>query len=143
MNTTPTDEAVLKQDVLGRVKTPKARREQLLDEFERSGLPGLKFAEAQPGRWLKWSPLYRRRGKVCLNRLNGLIARSAMPMPESMMPTPSCFGERHRDGILLVRRSGPEATPVPTANPLYSALSNYGLSGTWAGAYPYRAGCFK
>ena len=45
MNTTPTDEVVLKQDVLGRVKTPKARREQLLDEFERSGLPGLKFAE--------------------------------------------------------------------------------------------------
>ena len=45
MNTTPTDEVVLKQDVLGRVNTPKARREQLLDEFERSGLPGLKFAE--------------------------------------------------------------------------------------------------
>jgi len=45
MNTTPSDEVVLKQDVLGRVKTPKARREQLLDEFERSGLPGLKFAE--------------------------------------------------------------------------------------------------
>jgi hypothetical protein len=45
MNTTLTDEVVLKQDVLGRVKTPKARREQLLDEFERSGLPGLKFAE--------------------------------------------------------------------------------------------------
>jgi hypothetical protein len=37
MNTTPSDEVVLKQDVLGRVKTPKARREQLLDEFERSG----------------------------------------------------------------------------------------------------------
>ena len=45
MNTTPTDEVVLKQDVLGRVRTPKARRDQLLDEFERSGLPGLKFAE--------------------------------------------------------------------------------------------------
>ncbi len=45
MNTTLTDEVVLKQDVLGRVKTPTARREQLLDEFERSGLPGLKFAE--------------------------------------------------------------------------------------------------
>ena len=45
MNTTASDEVVLKQDVLGRVKTPKARREQLLDEFERSGLPGLKFAE--------------------------------------------------------------------------------------------------
>jgi hypothetical protein len=45
MNTTLAAEVVLKQDVLGRVKTPKARREQLLDEFERSGLPGLKFAE--------------------------------------------------------------------------------------------------
>jgi len=45
MNTTLADEVVLKQDVLGRVKTPKGRREQLLDEFERSGLPGLKFAE--------------------------------------------------------------------------------------------------
>jgi hypothetical protein len=45
MNTTPTDEVVLKQDVLGRVKTPKARREQLLDEFEKSGLTGQKFAE--------------------------------------------------------------------------------------------------
>ena len=45
MNTTQAGEVVLKQDVLGRVKTPKARREQLLDEFERSGLPGLKFAE--------------------------------------------------------------------------------------------------
>jgi len=45
MNTTLTDEVVLKQDVLGRVKTPKARREALLDEFEKSGLTGQKFAE--------------------------------------------------------------------------------------------------
>jgi hypothetical protein len=44
MNTTPTGEVVLKQDVLGRVKTPAERREQLLDEFERSGLTGQKFA---------------------------------------------------------------------------------------------------
>ncbi len=45
MNTTPTDEMILKTDVLGRVKMPLARREQLLDEFERSGLSGQKFAE--------------------------------------------------------------------------------------------------
>jgi hypothetical protein len=44
MNTTPTDETILKTDVLGRVKTPSARREQLLDEFEKSGLTGQKFA---------------------------------------------------------------------------------------------------
>lgn len=45
MDTTPTDEVILKTDVLGRVKMPLARREQLLDEFERSGLSGQKFAE--------------------------------------------------------------------------------------------------
>jgi hypothetical protein len=39
------DEVVLKTDKLGSVKTPAARREQLLDEFERSGLSGVKFAE--------------------------------------------------------------------------------------------------
>jgi hypothetical protein len=36
--------AVLKIDEKGRVRTPAARRESLLDEFERSGLSGTKFA---------------------------------------------------------------------------------------------------
>lgn len=36
--------SLLKTDVLGRVKTPAARREQLLDEFERSGASGQQFA---------------------------------------------------------------------------------------------------
>ncbi len=43
-NTTQAEEAVLKTDTLGRVKTPRERRESLLDEFERSGLSGVKFA---------------------------------------------------------------------------------------------------
>jgi hypothetical protein len=34
----------LKTDDLGRVRTPQARRESLLDEYERSGLSGAKFA---------------------------------------------------------------------------------------------------
>jgi hypothetical protein len=38
------DEVVLKTDGRGRVQTPAARREQILDEFERSGLSGKKFA---------------------------------------------------------------------------------------------------
>lgn len=42
-NTTLPDE-LLKSDVLGRVRTPRERREGLLDEFERSGLTGQKFA---------------------------------------------------------------------------------------------------
>jgi DNA-binding transcriptional regulator YiaG len=35
---------ILKTDKLRRVKTPAARRESLLDEFERSGLSGQEFA---------------------------------------------------------------------------------------------------
>jgi hypothetical protein len=38
MDTTQAVEAVIKTDVLGRVKTSAERREQLLEEFERSGL---------------------------------------------------------------------------------------------------------
>ena len=36
--------AILKTDEAGRVRTPAVRRESLLDEFERSGLSGTKFA---------------------------------------------------------------------------------------------------
>jgi hypothetical protein len=35
---------LLKTDVLGRVRTPVDRREMLLDEFEKSGVSGKKFA---------------------------------------------------------------------------------------------------
>jgi hypothetical protein len=49
------DESVLKTDGLGRVKTPVARREQLLEEFERSGLSGIKYA-ALVGRWTASEP---------------------------------------------------------------------------------------
>jgi hypothetical protein len=35
---------ILKSDGKGRVRTPKSRQEELLDEFERSGLSGAKFA---------------------------------------------------------------------------------------------------
>jgi hypothetical protein len=44
-NTIPGTETILKTDVKGRVQTPPERREQLLDEFERSGLSGAKFAQ--------------------------------------------------------------------------------------------------
>lgn len=38
------DAEVLKQDASGRMRTPPERRNELLDEFERSGLSGPKFA---------------------------------------------------------------------------------------------------
>jgi hypothetical protein len=38
-------DSILKTDTNGRVRTPRERQESLLDEFERSGLSGAKFAE--------------------------------------------------------------------------------------------------
>ena len=42
---TEATETILKTDTKGRVQTPPERREKLLEEFERSGLSGAKFAE--------------------------------------------------------------------------------------------------
>ena len=40
MTSTIAQPVVLKTDGRGRVRTPETRREALLDEFERSGVPG-------------------------------------------------------------------------------------------------------
>ena len=45
MTNTDGGSKILKTDALGRVRTPAARRQQLLDEFEKSGASGAKFAE--------------------------------------------------------------------------------------------------
>lgn len=37
---------ILKRDAVGRVRTSVRRREELMDQYERSGLTGPKFAEA-------------------------------------------------------------------------------------------------
>ena len=44
MTPTTLPDEILKTDALGRVRTPKARREALLEEFARSGVRGQKFA---------------------------------------------------------------------------------------------------
>lgn len=44
MTFTNSEEKLMSSDARGRVLVPKERREALLDEFERSGLSGVKFA---------------------------------------------------------------------------------------------------
>jgi hypothetical protein len=43
--TTDTSIEILKQDSLGRVRTPRARQEAILGEFDRSGMSGQQFAQ--------------------------------------------------------------------------------------------------
>jgi len=44
LTTVPVDGKIVKRDVLGRVKTPRERREAILEEFDKSGMSGQKFA---------------------------------------------------------------------------------------------------
>lgn len=56
---------VLKSDVLGRVKTPLTRRQSLLEEFEKSGLSGSKFAAlagVKYSTFISWVQKQRRTG---------------------------------------------------------------------------------
>ncbi|MES1180505.1 MAG: hypothetical protein ABUL66_01440 [Verrucomicrobiota bacterium] len=46
------------------MKTPQARREQLLDEFERSGVPGLKFAELAGIKYPTFAPWVQKRRRL-------------------------------------------------------------------------------
>jgi hypothetical protein len=65
MNMTPTEEAILKTDVLGRVRTPRERREHLLDEFEHSGLSGQKFAALAGVKYPTFATWAQQRRRQC------------------------------------------------------------------------------
>ena len=77
--TSTKDGAILKTDTLGRVKTPAARREQLLDEFERSGLSGAKFAALTGLKYQTLASWVQRRRKQ-----GPPSARVAAPAPQQL-----------------------------------------------------------
>ena len=70
------EQRILKVDSKGRVQTPPQRREALLDEFERSGLSGRRFAEMAgivPVTFSAW---------VCKRRRNRAEAKKLRGRPE-------------------------------------------------------------
>jgi len=131
MNMTPIDEVVLKQDVLGRVKTPKARREELLDEFERSGLPGLKFAELAGLKYqtfATWAQKRRRQrgdyaaGKMASEKKSVRWLEAVMePPPGSVVKAGALFLVLHLPGGVRVEMS--EVKQVEMAAALVRALA--------------------
>ena len=63
MTSTKEDPKLLKSDTRGRVRTPLARQETLLDEFEQSGLSGAKFAALVGIKYPTFASWVRRRRK--------------------------------------------------------------------------------
>ncbi len=61
--TSTKDGTILKTDTKGRIRTPRARQEQLLDEFERSSLSAAKFAELAGLKYQTFAGWVQRRRK--------------------------------------------------------------------------------
>jgi hypothetical protein len=91
MTSMSTTSLVLKQDGLGRVRTPAARREELLEEFARSGLSGARFATLAGVRYqtfMGWVHKQNRRpGRaVSAQRPPRFVEVMAPPAPEPVPP---------------------------------------------------------
>ena len=74
MTSTKGGTRLLRMDAKGRVRTPAAKREEILGEFERSGLSGVRFAELAGIRYSTLASWLRR------GRLAAAAADSAKPV---------------------------------------------------------------
>ena len=77
------DRARLKTDTKGRVRVSVSRREALLDEFEQSGLSGMKFAAVVGVKYATFASWWARRRKVRAER-----EASADLAPSQVEPMP-------------------------------------------------------
>ena len=75
-----TEMQVLKTDEKGRVRTPAKRREKLLNEFERSGLSGRKFADLVGVKYQTFAAWAQRRRRQRGGMLNQSPNKSADPV---------------------------------------------------------------
>lgn len=88
-------EQILKVDVIGRVWTPRGQREAVLDEFERSGMAGTKFAEhigVKYPTFASWVQKRRRERGAAVGGLCGSGAPKALEWVEAAVETGRCRG---------------------------------------------------
>lgn len=96
MTSTPPEEQILKTDTLGRVQTPRERREVVLDEFEKSGMSGTKFAEligVKYQTFASWRQQRRQRGARAAQADNAPATDSPLRWVEALFEGPAaCAG---------------------------------------------------
>ena len=125
------DGAILRTDRKGRVQTPAARRETLLDEFERSGLSGKKFAllvGIKHQTFATWAQKRRRQrgdyaaGKMASEKKSVRWLEAVMePPPGSVVKAGALFLVLHLPGGVRVEMS--EVKQVEMAAALVRALA--------------------
>jgi hypothetical protein len=86
-------EGVIKTDVTGRMRTSAARRESLVDEFERSGLSGAKFAALAGIKYSTFAAWARRRRSLETKAKPAKVSPDPVKWLEAMVeqgPKPDC-----------------------------------------------------
>lgn len=105
---TKTDEiSIIKTDEVGRRQTPAARRERLLDEFDRSGLSAARFAAVTGLKYSTFAAWVHRRRKQ-QNSAAKVPTKSADPVRwlEAVVATAQTTGEPISAVVVLQLPSG-------------------------------------
>jgi hypothetical protein len=92
-------EQILKSDGLGRVRTPVERREQLLGEFERSGLSGIKFAALVGIKYSTFAGWVKRRRKQVGSASVAIKATDSVGWLQAVVEQAQAPGEQ--SGVVL------------------------------------------
>ena len=126
------NQTLLKQDVRGRVRTPAARREALLDEFERSAVSGAKFAALVGVKYQTFASwvCHRKNKRVTLGKSRGaalaLRARSSLRVVEAVLDPEAKLRDEaplRMDSALNVHLAGGIRLEIGDAGHLKLALS--------------------
>ena len=118
------DGTILRTDARGRVRTPKARQERLLDEFARSGLSGPKFARLAGIKYQTFAAWALRRRKRAVTAPSAKPAEPVRWLEAVVEPGPS---GPNRNGLALLLPGGArlelsESTQLPLVVALLRAL---------------------
>src|SRR5436190_24035998 len=103
------DEAILKADELGRVRTPPQRREQLLEEFERSGLTGMKYAALVGIKYPTFSSWLSKRRRDRDPTAKAVKAEHSMRWLEAVVEQAQNPGDPNHNGLVLELPGGARA----------------------------------
>jgi hypothetical protein len=103
-------EGVIKTDVMGRLRTSTARRERLLEEFDRSGLSGPKFAALVGVKYQTFAAWLQKRRRKGVGQIKASVA-SAPASPDTVKwleavveRRPALASQAH--GVLLLHLPG-------------------------------------
>ena len=110
------DSTLLKTDGRGRVRTPEAQWEALLDEFERSGLSGMRFAALHGVKYpsfANWVQRHRReRGAGGGAPLSSGSTSTNAPVRVAQDFDFFCLGEKYFSTVLFYGRRGKKGKTV-------------------------------